>query len=68
MNLVYGQVIELFFEDGIPMGKICVRGAMKDAPLGLLPNAAPGDWVLLCDGVAISNSKTEINCVSGNSR
>jgi hydrogenase maturation factor len=68
MNLVYGQVVEVFFEDGILMGKICARGAIKDAPLGLLASVAPGDWVLLCDGVAIGNSKTEINCVSGNSR
>jgi hydrogenase maturation factor len=68
MNLVYGQVVEVFFEDGILIGKICVRGAIKDAPLGLLASVTPGDWVLLCDGVAIGNSKTEMNCVSGNSR
>lgn len=67
MNLVYGEVIEVFDEDGIRMGKIWVRGAIKDAPLELLARVAPGDRVLLCDGIAIGNCKTEINCVSGNS-
>ena len=68
MNLVYGQVVEVFYEDGIRMGKICVRGAMKNAPLDLLANVGPGNWVLLCDGVAISNCEVEENYVSGNSR
>jgi hypothetical protein len=67
VNLVYGEVMEVFDEDGIRMGRICVRGAIKDAPLELLAGVAPGDRVLLCDGVAIGNFKTEINCVSGNS-
>lgn len=67
MNLVYGRVIEVFYENGMRIGKICVRGAIKNAPLDLLERVAPGDEVLLCDGVAIGNCKTEINCVSGNS-
>ena len=67
MNLVYGQVVEVFYEDGIRMGKICVRGAMKNAPLELLASVGPGDRVLLCDGVAIGNCEMEENYVSGNS-
>lgn len=54
MNLLYGEVLEIFTEGGIAMGRIKVRGARKKIPLGLLTDAAPGDRVLICDGVAIS--------------
>lgn len=53
MNLVYGQVVEVFYENGIRMGKVRVGGAMKNAPLDLLVDAGSGDRVLLCDGIAI---------------
>ena len=72
MNLLYGEVIEVFPEaDGL-MGKIKVHGATKKIPLGLLTDVAPGDRVLICDGVAISkvvaSGETEENHVSGDSR
>ncbi len=54
MNLLYGEVIEIFRDDGVLMGKIKVRGATKNIPLGLLTDVARGDRVLICDGVAIS--------------
>lgn len=53
MNLVYGEVIALFCEDGMRMGTIRVGGALQKAALDLLPEAAPGTRVLLCDGLAI---------------
>jgi len=68
MNLVYGQIVEVFYENGIRMGKVRVGGAMRDAPLNLLVDAGSGDRVLLCDGIAISKLKREENYVSGNSR
>ena len=54
MNLVYGEITEVFSEDGVPMGKVRVHGATRKIALGLLTDAAQGDRVLICDGVAIS--------------
>ncbi len=72
MNLVYGEIVELLIEDGVPFGKIRVHGAMKKIATGLLTDAAQGDTVLICDGVAISRvapqSEREKKNVPGNSR
>ena len=71
MNLVFGEVVKVFDESRIRMGKIRVRGAIKEAALDLLAGIEPGDIVLLCDGIAVSRvqtEKTEKNCVLGNSR
>ncbi len=54
MNLVYGEILEVITEDGQPIGKVRVHGAIKKIPIGLLTDAAQGDRVLICDGVAIS--------------
>ena len=54
MNLVYGEITQVFSEDGVPMGKVRVHGATRKIALGLLTDAAQGDRVLICDGVAIS--------------
>ncbi len=55
MNLLYGEIVAVFSEEGLAFGKVRVHGAIKKIPLGLLTNAAEGDRVLICDGVAISN-------------
>jgi hydrogenase maturation factor len=72
MNLIYGEIIEVSREGGMPVGKVRVHGAIKKIPLGLLTDTALGDRVLICDGVAISKvarqSETEKKHVSGNSR
>ncbi|MDQ3413523.1 MAG: HypC/HybG/HupF family hydrogenase formation chaperone [Verrucomicrobiota bacterium] len=71
MNLVYGEIVEILTEDGAQFGKIRVHGAIKKIPTGLLTDAAKGDTVLICEGVAISRvgpqSEREKNNVSGNS-
>ena len=54
MNLVYGEILEVLTEDGLPVGRIRLHGATKKNPIGLLTDAVQGDTVLLCDGVAIS--------------
>jgi hydrogenase maturation factor len=54
MNLVYGEVVELFLENGMLMAMIRVAGALKKSPLELVTDVECGDKVLLCDGVAIS--------------
>ena len=71
MNLVFGEVVKMFDESGIRMGKIRVGGAIREAALDLVVGIEPGDIVLLCDGIAVSKlqtEKTEKNCVLGNSR
>ena len=54
MNLLYGEIMALFAEDGVLMGKIRVGGAMTTMPVALVANAQRGDQVLVCDGTAIS--------------
>ncbi|HEY5991733.1 MAG TPA: HypC/HybG/HupF family hydrogenase formation chaperone [Candidatus Udaeobacter sp.] len=54
MNLLYGDIVEIFWQDGTRMGKVRVAGALKNIPLELLTDVQSGDTVLLCDGVAIS--------------
>ena len=54
MNLIYGDLREVFLKDGMRMGKICLGGAVKNVPLDLLPDAECGDRLLVCDGVAIA--------------
>jgi hydrogenase maturation factor len=72
MNLVYGEIVEVFSEDDMLVGRIRVHGATRKIPLGLLTDAVRGDRVLICDGVAISKVtvpfKTEVKHVSGDSR
>jgi hydrogenase maturation factor len=71
MNLLYGEIVETFPEDGMFAGKIRVGGAIKKVSLDLLVEPRIGDRILICDGVAISKVEgqrtTEINYVSGNS-
>jgi hydrogenase maturation factor len=71
MNLLYGEIVEIFLEDGMRMGRIRVGGAMKNVLLDLT-EARCGDIVLLCDGVAINRvegvDKKEASHVSGNTR
>ena len=70
--LVYGEIVEVFSEEGILFGGFGVHGATKKIPLGLLTDAAQGDRVLICDGVAISkvadSSEKETNHVLGDTR
>ena len=72
MNLVYGEVTDLFIENGMQMGLVRVSGALKKVPLDLLTSIQRGDTVLLCDGVAISKATDaiadKIRHVSGDSR
>jgi len=72
MNLAYGEIVEVIPEDGALVGRIKVHGAIRKIALGLLTDAAQGDRVLICDGVAISkvadSSEKETNHVSGDTR
>jgi hydrogenase maturation factor len=70
MNLIYGEVVELFTDGDVRMGKVRLGGAMKKVCLDLLTEVRSGDTVLVCDGVALTKlndgSETEENDVSGN--
>ena len=72
MNLVYGEITDLFIENGMQMGLVRVSGALKKVPLDLLTSIQRGDTVLVCDGVAISKTTdtvaNKIRHVSGDSR
>ena len=65
MNPLYGDIVEVFSEDGMRIGKVRVAGVVKNIPRELLTDAKAGDRVLLGDGVSISkvtsspNSKIE---------
>ncbi|MGI9089079.1 MAG: HypC/HybG/HupF family hydrogenase formation chaperone [Chthoniobacterales bacterium] len=72
MNLLHGEIAEIFEEDGMRMGRIRVGRALKKVPLDLLTDARCGDTVLLCDGVAINKvapaAAENENDVPGDSR
>lgn len=61
MNLLYGQITEVRLEDGRRVGKVRVGGAAKIIALDLLTDPAPGDKVLLCEGVALAKVEENRN-------
>lgn len=54
MNIMTGEIIEIYIEDGTVMAKVRVRGAYVRVPLLLLMDAKVGDRILIESGVAIS--------------
>ncbi|MBV8140667.1 MAG: HypC/HybG/HupF family hydrogenase formation chaperone [Verrucomicrobia bacterium] len=59
MNLVYGEIVAIYQEGEMRVGKIRVGGAIKNVLLDLVIAAEIGDSVLLCDGVAIARVDPE---------
>jgi hydrogenase maturation factor len=53
VNLIYGEIAEILAERGQRLGKVRVDGAVRIISLDLLTDPAPGDKVLVCEGVAI---------------
>jgi hydrogenase expression/formation protein HypC len=50
-----GQVLEIADDAvGMPAGRVSYGGVVKDVCFSLLPDARPGDWVLVHVGFAIS--------------
>ena len=72
MNLIYGEIVEVFSDGAMRMGKVKSGGAIKRICLDLLTEVRSGDRVLVCDGVALSKvddgSEMEEHDVSGNTR
>jgi hydrogenase maturation factor len=59
MNIITGQLVEIFVADGTTMGNVSVRGAYVKVPLTFLMSAKVGDTVVIESGVAISISEKE---------
>ena len=59
MNLVCGEIVSMSREGDMRIGKIRIRGAMKNVLLELVTAAEIGDSVLICDGVAIAKVDTK---------
>jgi hydrogenase expression/formation protein HypC len=49
-----GKVVELYQQNGLPMGKIEFGGILKEACLVYTPEVQVGDYVLVHVGFAIS--------------
>ncbi|MBI5216878.1 MAG: HypC/HybG/HupF family hydrogenase formation chaperone [Ignavibacteriae bacterium] len=54
MNLLTGQIEEIYIENGTTYGRVNVNGAYKRVPLFFLLEAKVGDTVLIEAGVGIS--------------
>jgi hydrogenase expression/formation protein HypC len=54
-----GKVIETLESDGMKMGKVSFAGMVKQICLEYTPEAAPGDYVLVHVGFAISRVNAE---------
>jgi hydrogenase maturation factor len=69
MNLVYAEVLSVCSEHGARTGKVRVRGALNTVPLDLVPDAQPGDTVVVCDGVALGivNEESKQSSIIGGS-
>jgi hydrogenase maturation factor len=61
MNLLYGEILEIWVENGMRFGRIRVDGAIKKVALDLLTESRCGDMVLLVDGVAISKVDPDVD-------
>ena len=72
MNLVTGEIVEIYREESMAMGKLRVGGALVRALLEFVPEARVGDRVVVESGVAIARVRTaagkEGDDVSGDTR
>ena len=59
MNLVTGEIVEIYLEDGTTMATVSVSGALMRVALIFVPEAHVGDTILVESGVAISRVKQE---------
>lgn len=51
---VPGKIVETFQKDELPMARVSFGGIVKDACLAYVPEAQPGDYVLVHVGFALS--------------
>lgn len=60
MNLVAGEVVQIYTREEVKMAKVRVRGTMIHVPLTLVPVADVGDCVLVESGVAIAKIENRL--------
>jgi hydrogenase maturation factor len=72
MNLMYGDIVEVLPGGSSLRGKVRIGGVLREIWLDLLADPAPGDKVLVCEGVALGKveelSHEENSHVPGHSR
>jgi hydrogenase expression/formation protein HypC len=51
---VPGKIVEVYQQDGLPMGKVEFGGILKETCLAYTPEAAVGEYVIVHVGFAIS--------------
>jgi hydrogenase maturation factor len=54
MNLITGEVAEIYVAGGLTKGKVKISGAFIDVPLTLLMDVRVGDEIVVSSGVALS--------------
>jgi len=59
MNLVKGEIDDIYVESGTTMAKVRVHGAYLRVPVTFLIDAKVGDTILIESGVAISKVESE---------
>ncbi|MBI3585933.1 MAG: HypC/HybG/HupF family hydrogenase formation chaperone [Ignavibacteriales bacterium] len=59
MNLISGELVEIYIAEGTTMGKVRVGGAFMRVPLTFLMETKVGDKILMESGVAISKVEVE---------
>ena len=57
MNLITGEIVEIYIEEGSTKGKVKVGGAFMRVPLLFLFEGKVGDRVLIESGIAISRDE-----------
>jgi hydrogenase maturation factor len=61
VNLLYGEIVDVSPGPEPRSGRIRVGGAVKIISVDLLTDPAPGDKVLVCEGVAIGKIDDSIS-------
>jgi hydrogenase maturation factor len=59
MNIVSGEIVEIYIHEGTTMAAVSVGGAVMRVPILLLSDAKVGDVVLIESGIALSRIEHE---------
>jgi len=54
-----GEIIEIWEEGGLPTGRVRFGGILREVCLAYVPEARPGDYVIVHAGFAISKVDEE---------
>ena len=70
MNLITGEVVEIYVGGGVTKAKVRIGGAFVNVPLTLLMEVRVGDVIVVSSGLAISKVEVgtgkEVDYVLGN--